>query len=182
MLGGTLDKPHLDSIEDRAKMEALRVWSYQRVWRMPIQRKAVTKRAAATAQLETAIKLYFENLDLISAYTLCVAADGILEGIYRNKRAEILKHHRDKIENPEDFRFSWAEECEIRIKPQHRREAFQHLNKSQNFFKHADKDHDDILEFADVELTGARIFSAITNFHLVFQDITPAMSVFLDGL
>ena len=125
----------------------------------------VSKRQAATRQLETAIKLFLENRDLISAYTLCCAADGILEGIYQNDRAEILDRQREQLTEPSDFRFSWKEEWEIRIKPEHRKEIFQRLNKAQNFFKHADKDHDDSYEFKGWEQTGIRIFSAVTNYN-----------------
>ncbi len=48
----------------------------------------VAKRQAAVAQLETAIKLFFENRDLVSAFTLTAAADGILEGIWQNERTD----------------------------------------------------------------------------------------------
>ena len=145
---------------------------------MPGKRYEVTKRDAATCQLETAIKLLLENRDLISAYTLCCAADGILEGIYENERVEILARQRERLEDPEDFRFSWREEWEIRFKPEHQREGFRLLNAAQNFFKHADRDHDGVHEFEDWEQTGFRMFFAVTNYNLVFGKITPAMNVF----
>ena len=97
------------------------------------KRVTVTKREAATCQLETAIKLFLENRDLISAYTLCCAADGILEGIYRNERGEILKNRLDQSIVPGGLRFSWGEEVEIRIKPEHQKEVFLVLNSAQNF-------------------------------------------------
>ena len=140
--------------------------------------RIVTKRQAAASQLETAIKLFFENRDLISAYTLCCAADGILEGVYQNDRGEILRRQREKLADPGDFRFSWKEEWDIRIKPEHRKEVFKLLNEAQNFFKHADKDHDSSYEFKGWELTGLRIFFAVTNYKLIFGEITLAMNVF----
>ncbi len=139
----------------------------------------VLKRQAATRQLETAIKLFLENRDLISAYTLCCAADGILEGIYRNDRAEILDRQREQFTEPSGFRFSWKEELEIRIKPEHCKEFFQRLNKAQNFFKHADKDHDGSYEFKGWEQSGIRIFSAVMNYMLIFGETTLPMNVFL---
>ena len=145
---------------------------------MPGKMYEVTKRDAATCQLETAIKLFLENRDLFSAYTLCCAADGILEGIYENERTEILGRQRERLEDPEDFRFSWREEWEIRFKPEHQREGFRLLNASQNFFKHADKDHDGVHEFESWEQTAIRMFSAVTNYKLVFGNTTPAMNVF----
>lgn len=138
----------------------------------------VTKRQAATCQLETAIKLFFENRDMISAYTLCCAADGILEGIYRNERGEILQRQRERLSNPNNFRFSWKEEWDILIKTEHKKEAFQLLNEAQNFFKHADTDHDSSYEFKGWEQTGFRIFFAVTNYKLVFGEVTSPMNVF----
>ena len=94
---------------------------------------SVTQKKAATCQLETTIKLFMENRDLISAYTLCCAADGVLEGIYVNQRDEILGKQRDKSVSPSSMHFSWAEEMEIRIKPEYRNEVFRALNAPQHF-------------------------------------------------
>lgn len=139
----------------------------------------VDKRIAATCQLETAIKLFLENRDLVSAYTLCCAADGILEGIYTNERGEILQKNRDQSSTPDNMHFSVVEEMEIRIKPEHRNEVFRALNAPQNFFKHADRDHDSSYQFPDWELTGVRIVMAIMNYNLVFSGTTPAMNFFV---
>ena len=145
---------------------------------MPEKEKTVTKREAATSQLETAIKLLLENRDLISAYTLCCAADGILEGVYENERADILGRQRDRLEDPSNFRFSWREEWEILLKPEYRKEGFQLLNEAQNFFKHANRDHDSSYEFKGWEQTGFRILFAVTNYKLIFGEITTAMNIF----
>ena len=138
----------------------------------------VTKRHAATNQLETAIKLFLENRDLISAYTLCCAADGILEGIYQNERGGVLGRQHERLVDRHDFRFSWREEWKIRIRPEHRKEVFQLLHEPQNFFKHADKDHDCFYEFKDWKQTGWRIFFAVTNYRLIFGELTSPMNVF----
>ena len=53
------------------------------------------------------------------------------------------------------------------------------LNSPQNFFKHADKDHDRAYQFPDWELTGVRLVTTILNFNIVFQETTLAMNVFL---
>ena len=139
----------------------------------------VTKREAATCQLETAIKLFLENRDLISAYTLCCAADGILEGIYSNERGEILKQQLDQPIVPGSLRFSWGEEMEILIKPEHQKEVFRVLNAAQNFFKHADRDHHSSYQFPDWELTGVRLITTVMNYKLVFREITPAMNLYI---
>ena len=138
----------------------------------------VSKAEAATCQLETAIKLYLENRDLISAYTLCCAADGILEGIYKNERDEILKNQIDQSVTPDRSRLSWAEEVEAQIKPEHRKEVFRKLHAPQNFFKHADRDHDSSYQFPDWELTGVRLVTTIMNYNIVFRKLTVAMNLY----
>ena len=146
---------------------------------MPAETRTVNKKEAATCQLETAIKLFLENRDLVSAYTLCCAADGILEGIYHNERDEILRRQRDQSTPSNRFRVSWGEELENRIKPEHQKEVFRLLNAPQNFFKHADRDHDSSYEFPDWELTGIRTVTTIMNYNLVFGETTPAMGLFV---
>ncbi len=147
---------------------------------MAAKKKLVTKKEAAGAQIETAIKLLFENRDLISAYTLCSAANGILEGIYKNERSTILAKQRETLAGDmKYFRFSWKEEWEIRFKPEHLKEGFRYLNATQNFFKHADTDHDDVHEFRDWDETSAKIFMAVTNYRLVFREINPAMHTYM---
>ena len=145
---------------------------------MADKKRNISKKEAATVQLDTAIKLFFENRDLVSAYTLCSAADGILEGIYKNERATIMARQYDKYGEAKMFRFSWNEEWEIRFKPEYKKEGFRLLNATRNFLKHADKDHDVVHEFKDWKETGIRIFGAITNYNLVFGETSPAMNVF----
>lgn len=138
----------------------------------------VTKKEAATRQLDTAIKLFLENRDLISSYTLCCAADGILEGIYKNEREEILSKQLDRLPEAERLKFSWSEEMEMLIKPKYRKEAFQALHAAQNFFKHADRDHNNSYQFADLNLTGVRLLTTIFNYNLIFREITRAMNLY----
>ena len=138
----------------------------------------VSKRDAATYQLETAIKLYLENRDLISSYTLCCASDGILQGIYENERDVIIQKQRDEEANLGSVDVSWREALEKQIRPEYKRELFRVLNDPQNFFKHANRDHDSSQKFADWELTGVRIVMAVRNYNIVFREITAAMNVY----
>ena len=164
----------MDLLENFTWSRGMKDWSDNM-----IQRKVtITKREAATCQLETAIKLFLENRDLISAYTLCCAADGILEGIYSNERDEILKKQLHQSMTPDRLRFSWAEEMEVRIKPEHQKAVFRLLTAAQNFFKHADKDHDSSYQFPDWELTGVRLAMTVINYNLVFREITPAINLY----
>lgn len=138
-----------------------------------------TKKEAATCQLETAIKLFLENRDLISSYTLCCAADGILEGIYENKRDDILNQQFHQSDQSGSLRFSFSEELEMQVKPQYKKRVFQSLRAAQNFFKHADRDHDNCFQFADWNLTSIRLLTAIHNYDLVYREITLAMQLYV---
>ena len=145
---------------------------------MTESRITVSKRDAATHQLETAIKLYLENRDLISAYTLCCASDGILQGIYENERDEIIQKQRNEEASVGSVDVSWREELENQIRPEYKNEVFRVLNSPQNFFKHADRDHDSSQKFADWELTGVRIIMTVRNYNIVFLEITAVMNVY----
>ena len=145
---------------------------------MAESRITVSKRDAATHQLETAIKLYLENRDLISAYTLCCASDGILQGIYENKRGEIIQKQRKEEASLRRVEVSWREELENQIRPEFKKEVFHALNAPQNFFKHADRDYDSSHQFADWDLTGVRIFMTVRNYDIVFRDRTEVMNVY----
>lgn len=138
----------------------------------------VSKRDAATYQLETAIKLYLENRDLISAYTLCCASDGILQGIYENERHDIIQKQHNQEAGLGSVEVSWREELDNQIKPEYKKKLIGVLNAPQNFFKHADRDHDSSQQFADWELTGVRIIMAVRNYNIVFRETTAPMNVY----
>lgn len=67
----------------------------------------------------------------MSVHTLASAAQGILEGISKNKGTPFHTI------------------ISSRIKTEHLSEAFRIINKAQNFFKHADKDFDHHLDFEE---------------------------------
>ena len=52
------------------------------------------------------------------------------------------------------------------------------LNAPQNFFKHADRDHDSFYQFPAWKLTGVRIATTVINYNLVIGETTPAMNVY----
>jgi hypothetical protein len=136
----------------------------------------ITKQQAAAVQLETAIKLFFENRDLVSAFTLTAAADGILEGIWQNERDE---HIERRARDGRTIRGTLSEEWNARLNPDvPKGEGFSYLYKHQNFFKHADRDHDQNIEFRSFELTALRIFIAIGSYYLIYDQHTKPMTMF----
>lgn len=136
---------------------------------------SVSKKEAATAQLETAIKLYFENRDLISAYTLMGAADGILEGIWTKEQNRIQAR---RFQNGQPAGFSFSEEWSMRIKDEYQKLGWSLLHATRNFFKHADTDHDQEHLFHSVVAIGMRLLWTIKNYALIYDEITPAMNAY----
>ena len=89
----------------------------------------ITKLDAAKKQLETAIRLYFNDADSISIHTLACAAHEVLCSINkkRGNHPTIMSDHL--------------------IKEPHKKMFREMLNEAKNFFKHADKDPDAVVEF-----------------------------------
>ena len=93
--------------------------------------KTITKLEAVRDQLETAIKLFFQDESFVAVHTLCSAAFNVLKDISKK--------------NNGDFAF----EMEVRIKPEFLRDWYGATNRPSNFFKHANTDPDPngVLEF-----------------------------------
>ena len=91
----------------------------------------ISKLDAAKRQLEAFIRMYFHFGDMVSMHTLVGAAFGIIADI-NQKRGGSPTFHDALIK---------------RVKPEYVKEVQQKLNEAQNFFKHADRDHDSTLEF-----------------------------------
>jgi hypothetical protein len=93
---------------------------------MPLK---ISKLDAARRQIETAVVLYFNERDPVSIHTLTAAAYNVLlslgDGEVPMMKNSLKNHVKEgKIKN-----------------------AIALINKAENFFKHADRDPDDILDF-----------------------------------
>lgn len=93
--------------------------------------KILTKFDVAERQLAQAIQLFFEGGDPISIHTLAEAAAQVLHDIKAQFGAKSILRGNE------------------RIRPERKREWLAALNKSRNFFKHADKDAGDTHEFIE---------------------------------
>lgn len=89
----------------------------------------LTKLDVALRQLSEAIHLFFEERDSVSIHTLAMASYQILYDIAKKRKIKDLMYDS------------------IVIKDEYRREAKKYLNKSKNFFKHADEDPNGEHEF-----------------------------------
>ncbi len=92
----------------------------------------ITKLMAAERQLFEAIKLFFEEGDPISIHTLTSASLGILNPLCRQKKG---------------FDGFIVTKKSPYIKEEKRKEWINFIRIPQNFFKHADNDPDNTLEF-----------------------------------
>ncbi|ADO83799.1 hypothetical protein [Ilyobacter polytropus] len=96
-------------------------------------------------QLETAIILYFNEKDPVSIHTLTCAAYNVI---------------RDLNYKKENSSFSIREMFfKYGVKKEHEKEVIKKFNAAQNFFKHADKDSDEFLNF-NPKATEILIFDA----------------------
>jgi hypothetical protein len=98
------------------------------------QPERLTKLDVVQRQLRTAIRMFFEDGDSVSAYTLAAAVEGVPGGL------------RKKQGKAHPFRKA------VFIKKGMEDQVNDLLNLSQNFFKHASSDPDEVHEFPAVAL------------------------------
>lgn len=107
---------------------------------------AVSKRDAALAQLDTAIRLFFLDGDPISVHTLAGAASEVFEQLCRSDDIDPFFTHIQ-----ETFHEDSATELRRLI------------NQSRNFFKHADRDAAALLLGFDDEANEYMIYMAVED-------------------
>jgi hypothetical protein len=139
----------------------------------------INKLQAAERQLDTAIRLFFENIDHLSSYTLAAASREITDDLCEKKTHELFQQEFARLGDALEVHLSFREEMKIYIKEEYYKNAMKLFRKRQNFLKHADNDPDgEIDELNARELAFVLLFGA-KNFVLLEQRLTPAMSVFL---
>ena len=138
----------------------------------------ITKTDAAERQLNTAIRLFFENRDTLSSYALAVASREVTDGVIERRRSELYQRELARVGDPLKVRLSYREELEIFIKPEFYKNVINLFNKWQNFLKHADKDPDAEIEPFTTKTLALVIIFAIKNYVLLAQHWTTEMAVF----
>lgn len=83
----------------------------------------------AKRQLETAITLYFQRADPVSIHTLAAAAYDVLHDVCKSRGGKSIIKNTEMIRKGKN------------------RAYLKEVNEAQNFFKHADRDPDDLHEF-----------------------------------
>jgi hypothetical protein len=119
----------------------------------------VTKLEAAERQLGMAIRLFFNRDDMIGIHTLTAAA------------SQILRDLPGKHGSTSPLR-----DVEI-IRPEKRQEWYQILTRAQNFFKHANRDAEGVLDFFPAT-TPFLIFEAVLMHNTLTKRYTPETLVF----
>jgi hypothetical protein len=106
----------------------------------------ITKFEAARRQLVTSIRLFFEDADSISVYTLAHAAWEVLDSLCKHQGKDRFREMMADANN--------LTEDEIRRIAAH----------GKNFFKHADRKPEDVLENFDDSLNDHVLISATMDF------------------
>lgn len=122
----------------------------------------ISKVQAACAQLRTAIRLWFSGDDPVSAHALAFSAYEVVH---------VVSKKRDK------YRCDLLFDSDI-IKDEYRKDWSKLLKKEATFFKHADRDPDDVIDF-DPELTWGFILYAIMGRTLCGEPQSEEESAFL---
>lgn len=111
---------------------------------------AITKLDAARRQLKEAIRLWFQDGDPVAIHCLACSAHEIIHDLNQKKKGRDLLY--DSVVIKDEYQKDWA----------------RRLKAPYNFFKHADKDADDVLEF-DPRLTQAFILFSIMGLQILGQ-------------
>jgi hypothetical protein len=61
----------------------------------------ITKTDAAERQLNTAIRLFFENRDHLSSYALAVASREVTDGVIQSRRSELYQRELARVGDPQ---------------------------------------------------------------------------------
>lgn len=121
----------------------------------------VTKLDAARRQLETSIRLLFEQADAVSVHTLAYAAFGILKGVAEHrKETKVL---------------ATAEALAATGK---KGDFWKGFNRIGNYFKHADTDPDTVLLDAHEEENEALLSIAVQIYRDLDCFVTPPIEAF----
>jgi len=144
----------------------------------------ITKTDAAERQLNTAIRLFFENRDHLSSYALAVASREITDGVIQSRRHELYKRELARVGDPQEVRLSYWEQAWDMIKPEYlnkdhiNKDLLKLHNKWQNFLKHAKTDPDTEIKPFKTKDLALVILTAMWNYGLLTEHWTTEMNIF----
>lgn len=122
----------------------------------------ISKLDAAKRQLESAIRIYFHNGDPVSIHTLTAAAYNVIRDINKKRGGESMLIKEQILDQ---------------LKPEHIKTFRDKINQAENFFKHADRDHDGTLKFNPL-LTEFLIIDACSQYYKLTGEDAPLFAAF----
>jgi len=124
--------------------------------------RKISKLDAAKTQLETAIHLFFHNSDPVSIHTLTAAAYNILRDICKNRGYPYVLIKGSSLQY---------------VIPGKEKKYLNAVNQAENFFKHADNDPEEILNFNPSQ-TEILIYDACKIYQEITKKINPLCHLF----
>ena len=122
----------------------------------------ISKLDAAKRQLETVIRLYFSNGDPVSIHTLTAAAYNIVRDVNKKRGGTAL----------------WVKEKFLNyVKEGYEKEVREKINAAENFFKHADRDHEQTLDF-NPDQSELLILEACSVYYQLSGEFPPLFRLF----
>ena len=125
-------------------------------------RITLNKLEVARRQLETAIQMYFLGGEPVSTHTLATSALEVLSGLNNARKGSPMLSDL---------------ECSGAIRPDQLKLARSVFRGAQNFFKHADKDPEGVLDF-NPEATAFYLHDAVEKYREMSKENPPVMRVF----
>src|SRR3954470_13794428 len=138
----------------------------------------ITKTDSAERQLNTAIRLFFENRDHLSSYALAVASREVTDDVIQSRYSELYQRELARSGDPQRVRLSYRDEMKLHIEPEFYKEFLTLDRKWQNFLKHADRDPDAELKPIATRPLAMVIIWAVKNYALLTQHWTAEMATF----
>ena len=119
----------------------------------------ISKTDAARRQLESAIRLWFYDGDPVSVHTLAAAAHQLVHDLGKARGiTAVLRELPD-------------------IRPEYKKQVHQAIARDENFFKHADRDPDALLEFKPVA-TEFFIIDAVLTYEALTSERPPVFRTY----
>jgi hypothetical protein len=122
----------------------------------------ISKLDAAKRQLDTLIRLYFNNDDPVSIHTLAAASYNVLKDLNKKRGGKPM--------------FLKEQFLDL-IREDRRKEIHDLVNEAENFFKHADRDPESALEF-NPEQTDLLIHESCSVYSLLSGESPPLLRLF----
>ena len=119
----------------------------------------ISKTDAAKRQLETAIRLWFFSQDPVSTHTLAAAANQILHDIGKKRNSPSMLRNL---------------QC---VRPEYETKVREAVSRYENFFKHADKDPDGLLDF-NPDATQMYLLDSVLTYQNLTQEVTSIFGAF----